>query len=314
MDRLTSMAVFVRVVELGSFAAAAKDLGLSPQMVAKHVVHLENRVGATLLHRTTRRQSLTDLGRAYFDQCKRVIAEADMADALADEVRTQPSGRLRVAAPVTFGTSQLAPFITAYLHDFPNIQIDLILNDRIVDPLEEGVDVVIRIGALEDSRLIGKPLAPYRLIACAAPDYLARHGTPKVPQDLIAHNCLGFAYWSPSLCCQWTFSNRDRLETVNVTGTFRSNNWAALLSAAIGGAGITLGPEIALHEALASGRLVQVLPDYQGPERPLYVLYPANRRPTAKMRHFIAAMKDAFGPNPARDALPDVQVPDDALA
>ncbi len=223
-------------------------------MVAKHVVHLENRVGATLRHRTTRRQSLTDLGRAYFDQCKRVIAEADLADILADEVRTQPSGRLRVAAPVTFGTSQLAPFIAAYLRDFSNMQIDLILNDRIVDPLEEGLDVVIRIGALEDSRLIGTPLAPYRLIACAAPDYLARYGTPKVSQDLVAdkHNCLGFAYWSPSLCCQWTFSNGDRLETVNVTGTFRSNNWAALLSAAIAGAGITLGPEIVLQEALVS--------------------------------------------------------------
>lgn len=297
MDRLTSMAVFVRVVDIGSFAAAATELEISPQMVAKHIVYLEDRVGATLLHRTTRRHSLTDLGRAYFDQCQRVLKEAERSDALADEMRTKPSGLLRVAAPVTFGASVLAPFITAYLRDFPDMQIDLTLNDRIVDPLEEGVDMVVRIGPLEDSSLIGRTLAPYRLIACAAPDYLARHTTPKVPADLAGHNCLGFAYWSPSLRCAWEFFEGDRSETVKVTGTFRSNNWAALRSAAVAGAGITLGPEIALREELAAGCLVQILGDYRGPERPMHILYPANRRPTAKMRHFIKAMTGAFGPN-----------------
>lgn len=296
MDRLTSMAVFVKTSDLGSFASAAEALGMSPQMVAKHVVFLEDRLGATLLHRTTRRQSLTDVGRAYYDRCKLVLAEAEAADTLALDMRSQPKGVLRVNAPVTFGSFSLAPFVTRYLDRYADMQIDLTLNDRFVDPLEEGFEVMIRIGEIEDGSLIAYPLAPYRLIACASPAYLARRGTPATPAELERHDCLTYGYWSPSVPCRWLFSRDGRVEEVKANGRFRSNDWKALLHAAVEGFGVTLGPESVLQAEIAAGRLARVLPDYEGPARPMHVLRPAGRRPTIKVRSFIDALVDEFGP------------------
>ncbi|WP_377295776.1 LysR family transcriptional regulator [Rhizobium sp. SGZ-381] len=295
MDRLTSMAVFVRAADLGSFAAVAETMGMSPQMVAKHVVFLEDRVGAALIHRTTRRQSLTDVGRAYYDRCKLVLAEADAADALASDMRSRPQGMLRVNAPMTFGAFSLAPFVTRYLARYPDMQVDLTLNDRFVDPLEEGFDVMVRIGPVEESGLIAHALAPYRVIACAAPAYLAARGVPETPTDLERHDCLAYAYWSPSIPCRWVFTRNGREEEVRASGRMRSNDWKALLHAAIEGFGVTLGPESVLSGEIAAGRLVRVLGDYEGPVRPMHVLYPAGRRPTVKVRSFVEAVVEEFG-------------------
>lgn len=295
MDRLTSMAVFVKAAERGSFAAAAEAMGLSPQMVAKHVVYLEDRLGASLLHRTTRRQSLTDVGRAYYDRCKLVLAEAEAADALAADLRSQPKGLLRVNAPMTFGAFSLAPFVTRYLARYPDMQIDLTLNDRFVDPLEEGFDVMVRIGEVEDGSLVARPLAPYRLIACASPAYLERHGTPRTPADLERHECLAYGYWSATLPCRWLFARDGSTEEVRANGRIRSNDWKTLLHAAIEGFGITLGPVSVLDGEIAAGRLVRVLVDYEGPARPMHVLYPAGRRPTVKIRSFVDAIVEEFG-------------------
>lgn len=296
MDRLTSMAVFVKSADLGSFVAAAEAMGMSPQMVAKHVVFLEDRLGAALLHRTTRRQSLTDVGRAYYDRCKLVLAEAEAADTIAQDMRSQPKGVLRVNAPMTFGSFTLAPFITRYLARYPDMQIDLTLNDRFVDPLEEGFDVMVRIGAVEDSSLIAHPLAPYRLIACASPTYLARRGAPETPADLERHDCLAYAYWSPSIPCRWLFTRNGRDEEIKASGRMRSNDWKALLHAAIEGYGVTLGPESVMKAEIDSGRLVRVLPEYEGPVRPMHVLYPAGRRPTVNVRSFVEALTEEFRP------------------
>lgn len=295
MDRLTSMGVFVKAADLGSFAAAAEALGISPQMVAKHVMFLEDRLGTTLLNRTTRRQSLSDVGRAYYDRCKALLAEAEAADELAQEMRTQPKGVLRVNGPMTFGAYSLAPFVSRYLKRYPDMQIDLTLNDRFVDPLEEGFEVMVRVGEVDDASLIARPLAPYRLIACASPDYLAARGTPRTPSDLERHDCLPYAYWSPSIPCRWVFSRDGRTEEVRATGRVRSNDWKTLLRAATDGLGVTLGPETVLASEIEAGRLVRVLPDYEGPTRPMYVLYPAGRRPTVKVRSFVDAMVEEFG-------------------
>jgi DNA-binding transcriptional LysR family regulator len=295
MDRLTSMSVFVRAADLGSFAAVAEVMGISPQMVAKHVVFLEDRVGAALIHRTTRRQSLTDVGRAYYDRCKLVLAEADAADALAEEMRARPTGVLRVNAPMTFGAFSLAPFVTRYLARYPDMQVDLTLNDRFVDPLEEGFDVMVRIGPVEESGLIAHALSPYRVIACASPAYLAARGVPKTPADLESHDCLAYAYWSPSIPCRWVFTRNGRAEEVCATGRMRSNDWKALLHATIEGFGVTLGPESVLSGEIAAGRLVRVLDDYEGPVRPMHVLYPSGRRPTVKVRSFVDAVVEEFG-------------------
>lgn len=192
MDRLASMAVFVRSAELGSFAAAASALGLSPQMAAKHVISLESRLGARLLNWTTRRQSLTEIGRTCHERCKQVLAEANWADSLAEEAKGVPRGRLRINAPVSFGVQRLVPLITRYLRKYPNVHIDLVLNDRFVNLIEEGFEAAFRIGPLADSSLIARELSPFRLLACASPAYLQERGTPMTPSDLENHECLGF--------------------------------------------------------------------------------------------------------------------------
>lgn len=297
MDRLTSMSVFVKSADLGSFAAAAEALKMSPQMVAKHVAFLEDRLGSSLLNRTTRRQSLTDIGRAYYDRCKFVLAEVEVAESLAQEMHTQPKGILRVSAPATFGSFCLAPFVTRFLVKYPELRIDLSLNDRFVDPLEEGFEVMIRIGDLEDSSMIARSLAPYRMIACASPAYLSAHGMPKTPAELAGHNCLGYAFWSPSIPCKWRFTREGKTEEIEINGRFRSNDWKTLLHAATEGFGIALGPENILIGEEAAGRLVRILTDYEGPTRPMHVLYPANRRPTAKLQSFVDALVEEFGPS-----------------
>lgn len=295
MDRLTSMNVFVRTSELGSFAAAAEALRISPQMVAKHIARLETRLGTVLINRTTRRQHLTDIGRSYYERCKRVLAEAEAADAIALEMKATPSGVIRVNAPVTFGSSALAPFITQYLDKFPETQVELTLTDRMVDPVEEGYEVILRIGELSDGPMIASPLRPYRLIACASSEYLEQNGVPDTPASLAQHSCLVYGIWSPQDPCRWIFSKDGKTHEVRPAGRLRANDWRALLHAAVKGYGVTLGPEDVLNEEINAGRLVQILPDYTGPSRPMHVLTPAGLRQTVKIRCFINAIKEAFG-------------------
>lgn len=295
MDRLTSMNVFVKAAELGSFASAAQALRLSPQMVAKHIARLESRLGTTLINRTTRRQHLTDIGRSYYERCKIVLSEAEAADAIALNMKATPSGTLRVNAPVTFGASTLAPFITHYLDRFPETRIELTLNDRMVDPVEEGYEVIVRIGVLSDSPLIAYPLKPYRLIACASPGYLAQHGLPETPADLERHSCLVYGNWTPQSPCRWQFYQEGKMLEVRPEGRFHANDWRALLHAAVKGYGVTLGPEDVLDEEIRAGRLVQVLPDYEGPSRPMHILTPSGLRQTVKIRSFINAAREALG-------------------
>ncbi|RJT42286.1 LysR family transcriptional regulator [Rahnella woolbedingensis] len=295
MDRLTSMNVFVRTADLGSFAAAAEALRISPQMVAKHIARLESRLGTALINRTTRRQHLTDIGRSYYERCKIVLSEAEAADAIALEMKVTPSGTLRVNAPVTFGTSSLAPFITHYLAQYPETQVELTLSDRMVDPIEEGYEVILRIGELSDSQMIAYPLRPYRLIACASPGYLAQNGVPETPAQLATHSCLVYGIWSPQAPCRWQFHKDGRVQEIQPEGRLRSNDWRALLHAAVSGYGVTLGPEDVLREEISAERLIQVLPDYEGPSRPMHVLTPAGLRQTVKIRSFIKAIQKAFG-------------------
>ena len=176
IDRLTSMAVFVKAADAGSFAAAASALTMSPQMVAKHVAELERHLGGVLLARTTRRQNLTELGRSYYERCRTILADVEAAEALVPQADAEPSGLLRSSAPVTFGAHGLVPFLTDYLTQYPKVVIDLVLMDRYVDLIEEGFEVVFRVGELGDSALVQRQLAPYRLVACASPAYLSARG------------------------------------------------------------------------------------------------------------------------------------------
>ena len=295
MDRLASMEVFVRTVEAGSLTAAGIGLGLSSQMVGKHLRFLEERTGARLLHRTTRRQSLTEIGSAYYERCKLVLAEAEAADAIAQNLRATPRGKLRINAPLSFGAHSLTPALTRYMQRFPEVSVELTLTDRVVDLAEEGYDAVIRISPLKDSGLIARALKPYQLIACAAPAYLAERGTPQVPADLAGHECLGFAYWAAPPLFDWEFTGPSGSERVTVRSQFLVNNGQALRQAALSGFGITLQAEDMLREDIASGRLVQVLSNYGAPTRPMHIVFMPDRRPTPKLRSFVDFIVAEFG-------------------
>ncbi|WP_411755446.1 LysR substrate-binding domain-containing protein [Serratia sp. (in: enterobacteria)] len=295
MDRLKCMLVFVKVTDCGSFAAASEVLNLSPQMVGKHISMLEEHLGTRLLNRTTRRQNLTEVGRIFYERCKIVLAEADAAESVAQDMTAMPRGMLRVNAPVTFGAYGLSPLVIDYMRRYPDVQVELTLSDRFVDLVDEGFEAVIRIGPLADSALIARKLKPYQLIACASPGYLAEYGTPAHPEDLIDHECLGYTYWSRRSEKEWVFTKGEEQHAAKVNSRLQSNNATALLSAALSGGGIILGAEVVLRSYITSGLLMQILADYQAPSREMHLLYSPNRYPTQKLRCFIDAVMAEYG-------------------
>ncbi len=295
MDRLTSMAVFVKAADLGSFTAAGTALGLSSQMVGKHVSFLEDRLGTQLLQRSTRRQSLTAIGRTFYERCRVVLAEVEAAEATARESGTTARGRLRVSAPVTFGSIALAPVISDFLRIHSQVEVALDLTDRYVDVVGEGYDAVIRLGPLKDSELTSRALAPYKLIACASPGYLAARGALRTPADLSEHDCLGFVFASGQPFAEWRFDKEGKVYEIQVRSRFQANDARVLQAAALDGHGIILQADLILADDLAAGRLVQILPDYETPTRPLHILFAATRPPTQTLRSFIDHVVGCFG-------------------
>ncbi|MCF3641254.1 LysR family transcriptional regulator [Rhizobium sp. TRM95111] len=293
MDRLTGMEVFVKAVESGSFSAAGEALQMSSQLVGKHVQRLEQHLGVQLLHRSTRRHSLTDFGRIFYERAKIILSEVETAEGLAAETRAVPSGRLRINAPVSFGMRTLSPQLPEYMQMYPEVSVELTLANRAVDLIDEGYDAVFRVGELSDSGLIARQLAPYRLVLCAAPAYLEQHGPLATPKDLQMHECLGFSH--TELRTHWTFDGAEGREVVPVTGRFMADHGEPLLCAALEGLGIMLQPTEVVKDYLADGRLVPLLPDYSVPARPLHVLYAPDRRLTPKLRSFIDFAVASFG-------------------
>jgi DNA-binding transcriptional LysR family regulator len=296
LDRLNGMAVFVQAVRSGSFTAAAKKLGMSPQMVAKHIAELERRVATRLLNRTTRKQTLTEFGRLYLDTCQSVLDEVEAIEMLAQSAQVKPQGRLRINAPVTFGRYGLVPVVTQFLNKYPDVDVELTLSDRLIDPADEGYEAVVRLGPLDENlALVARPLRAYRLLVCASPAYLRKHGTPQQPADLALHECLGFAPWASELSRAWRFQRNGQVTTVPVKGRLRMNDWSALHSAARDGFGVLLGYEHAVAEDLASGGLIQILSEYEGPFRPIHLLYAAERQMTLKLRCFVDHVMETLG-------------------
>ena len=295
MDKLAGMAMFVRVVECGSFAAAAQASGVSPTMAAKHVRIIEDRLGARLLHRTTRRQQLTEVGRLYYERCKQALAEVELAEASASELQAVPRGRVRLVAPVSFGAQSLVPALTEFMALHPEVDVDLTLDNRVPDLIDEGFELGIHIGAVCDDALVARPLSTYERILAASPDYLARHGEPKTPAQLSDHVCLGLSYWRRR--DRWKLAGPDgAVYELAVGGSrFTSNNGNALRMAALHGAGIVLQPEVLLADDIAAGRLVRVLPAWAYMPTPMYLIYAQDRRPTAKLRSVIDFIVDRFG-------------------
>lgn len=294
MDRLLSMTVFAKAVELGSFSAAGEAMHMSSQLVGKHVQTLEQHLGVRLLNRTTRRHHLTEIGASYYERVKVILAEVDSAEGLAAETRAIPRGRLRVNAPVTFGVHALAPRLPEYLAANPEVTVDLSLSNGYVDAIDEGFDIVFRIGELSDSSLIARVLAPYRLVLCAAPAYLERHPPIHTIDDLSNHECLGFSH--TELRTHWTLDGPEGRVTIPVTGRFMANHGEAMLAIAKAAMGIMLQPLELVQAELDAGYLVQVLPAYSAPTRPMHILYAPDRRLTPKLRSFIDFAVSTFGP------------------
>jgi DNA-binding transcriptional LysR family regulator len=296
MDKLRSMEIFVAVVDTGNFTAAAASFDISPVMVGKHIAQLEATLGARLLTRTTRRQSLTEIGRQYVDSCRAILAQIAAAESGAEAMRSVPRGRLRITAPFSFGSEWLTPAISDYLGLHPEVSVDLNLNDRMVDLVEEGYDAAVRIGALDDSGMIARPLFHYAMAICASPAYLARHGTPQTPDDLAAHECLDFMVGTVGV--HWRLQSIQELrgKREQAPSRFRTNSGQALRMAALKDFGIVMQAEVLLAQDIAAGRLVPVLCGYLPAPRPMHLVYPRDRQATPKLTTFIDFMVERFGP------------------
>jgi DNA-binding transcriptional LysR family regulator len=293
LDRLESMTIFVRVVERGSFAAAAEEFRLTGTMVGHHIRALEALLGGRLLNRTTRRQSLTELGQLYYSRCKSILSDVADAEAIGAELNGEARGRLRVVTPVSFGVHALAPACVDYRHAYPHVAIDLVASDQVTDFVGEGFDVAVRIGELENSSLIARALRPYESVVCASPGYLKQHGTPTAPGDLVHHQCLGFAH--PVAGRNWRLQGPEGDVAIPVSLALTANNGEALRMAALSGLGVIMQPRILLDDDLRAGRLVPLLPGYAPPARPMHLLTSADRSPPAKVRSFVDFVVERFG-------------------
>ena len=291
MDDLNDVAVFAQVVSSGSFTAAADKLALSKSVVSKYVTRLEDRLGARLLNRTTRRLSLTEVGRAFYERSRRGLLEIEEAEAEVSRLQGTPRGELRISSPMSFGILHIAPRLVEFQARYPELAVDMALDDRKVDLVDEGVDLAIRIGDLPDSSLVARRLGPCRHLVCGTPEYFARHGVPQTPADLARHAALVFRYHdSPA---EWRFFDRDGgYHRVSLEHRLRMNNSLALREAVLQGAGIMLTPTFVVGTDIRASRLKAVLTDYVAMEVSIYAVYPQRKHLSPKIRAFVDFMTE----------------------
>ncbi len=300
MDRLDCMRAFVAAADLGGLSRAAAKLGLSRALVSKRVAELERDVGTRLFNRTTRRLSLTEPGRRFHVQCAHILGLYASAEAELRQLQDEPTGLLKVNAPMSFGTLHLADAVADFMAEHRALNIQLVLDDRFVDLLSEGFDVGIRIGALADSSLIVRRLCPSRRVLCAAPAYLAQAGAPQHPRDLAQHRCLHYGYLASGL--RWRLAGPDGEHALEVPLSLCANNGEVLLRAAIAGSGIALLPTFICGPDLRAGRLARVLPDYAPPAADINAIWPGGGPLSGKVRRFVDFLVARFGDEPAWDA------------
>lgn len=299
MDLLSSLKSYSQVVESGSFARAAERLSLSTTAISKHVADLEAHLQTRLLNRTTRKLSMTESGQAFYGRCVQLLLDLEEAEEEAAGAAGIPRGTLRLTASVNFGVRQVAPAIAAFSMRQPELKFDVQLSDRVVDLVEEGFDLTIRIGRPGSENLVVRRLGEIHLILCASPEYLKLHGTPATLDDLTQHNCFTYEYSMPR--SQWRLRDAEGMEhAVQVSGSMHSNNGDLLAEAAAYGGGIVLQPDFIVGEYLQSGRLVTVLPEYDGMSLPIYAVYPSRKHLSAKVRVFVDFLVAHFASLKAR--------------
>ncbi|MEX3934015.1 LysR family transcriptional regulator [Paraburkholderia phymatum] len=285
MDRFEAMNVYVRVVEAGSLSAAARAIPMSLTSVSRHVSALEEQFGTQLLRRTTRNLAMTDEGRILYDRAKAILGEVDELGSALSAGRGKLSGRLRISAPNLLGRLVIAPLLPRFLALHPDVAVDLMLVDRVVNLVEEGLHLAVRVGRLADSSLVARKLDDIQMVVCAAPAYLARRGTPRAPEDLRKHDCLVFSDAPGPV--DWRFQSGTTRSRISVTGRLWMNSLDALVSASIEGAGIVRAPgwQVAAH--IEAGRLRPVLEKYAPPATPVHVLFERTKLSSPKIRTFV---------------------------
>ncbi len=300
MDSLSDVAVFVNVVDEGSFTAAADKLNLSRPVVSKYISRLEERLGARLLNRTTRRLSLTEAGRIFYDRSRVGLQEIEEAQLEISRLQESPRGVLRVNSPMSFGIAHLAPLVAEFTTRYPDVSVDMNLDDRQVDVVEEGYDVSVRIAEMPDSSLVARRVAACRHAVVASPSYLQKHGTPRTPDDLREHNILSFSYQASANV--WHFIGPDHKPVaVPVTGTVQMNNSLALRNALLGGVGIMRTPTFVVGNDIQQQRLIRLLPKFQAPEVSIFLVYPQRRHLSPKVRAFVDFIAQEISDPPAWD-------------
>ena len=291
---MSDLEIFARVVTAGNMSAAGREMGLSPAVVSKRISHLEQRLAARLFQRTTRQLTLTETGQGFYDRVVNILAGIEEAEAYVTRRNTVPRGTLKITAPTAFGRMHIAPYLSDFLNQYPDIQLDLNLSDSFVDIVGAGFDAAIRIAELEDSSLVARKLAPSHRVICAAPDYIKEHGSPKTLAELTKHNCL-----APTAQEQWRLQGTNGPESIRVSGNIRTNSTEVVREAVLAGLGIALRSTWDVGPELQSGRLKIIMPEYQqSPRVAIYAVYPCRQYVPAKLRVFVDYLAGRFGPEP----------------
>lgn len=284
MDRMASIATFVKIADAGGFAAAARKLGVSPSTVTTQIQDLEDRLGVRLLNRSTRKVSLTEIGRAYYERCMHILADMDEADSAVHAMDATPSGVLHLNVSITIPFF-VAPVIAEFTSLYPGVKVDMMMSDRMVDLVEDGIDLAITTLPVPNSNLIMRRLGSVRLVVYGSPDYFARRGVPREPNDLTNHNCLKYAF--SSWGSEWRFKSPDGPRAIHVSGNMETNSINALKQAAVLGQGLILAPDYLVADEAKAGRLIPVLTEYCSPELPINIVYPHRQHLPTNVRSFL---------------------------
>ncbi|NOT11880.1 MAG: LysR family transcriptional regulator [Methylococcaceae bacterium] len=294
MDKLTSMNVFVRVAKGGSFASGARELGISRAMATKHIMQLEGSLGTRLFNRTTRSLSLTDVGASYLERCQQVLLDVEEMEAAVTHLQTEPRGLLKISAPPVIGATHIARAVAEFLKLHPDLTIDMILQGSPGDLIDEGIDLAIFLGAMDDTSMVARKLASSSLVVCGSPEYLEANGIPQAPEDLVNHSCL--VNWAIAPRNKWQFKNEAGVKIINVSGRMQSNAAHTIRIAAINGLGLVMLPIYVVGSDIEKGALKVVLENYSLPPLDIHAVYPHRKYLSAKVRSFIDFLQEWLGP------------------
>lgn len=302
MDKLTSMTVFVRVAKAGSFAGGARELGISRAMATKHIMQLEGTLGSRLFNRTTRSLNLTDVGASYFERCQQVLQDIEEMEAAITHLQTEPRGVLKISAPPVIGATHITRAAVEFLKIHSELKIDIVLQGSPGDLIDEGIDIAIVLGSLEDTSMVARKLATSKLVVCASPDYLAKYGIPKTPEELSNHSCL--VNWAIRPGPKWQFRTDSGLKMINVSGRMQANAAHSTRIAALNGLGLVMLPIYIVGSDIEKGTLKVVLEDYSLPPLDIHAVYPHRKYLSAKVRRFLDFLQEWLEP---RASMPGVE-------